>query len=128
MEVRLAADTVAIVGESPLWIEREQAVYWIDGQRPHLMRLRPTTGNVETCSLPFRPSCVVPCSDGRLLIGYKKGLGVYDFPTRANMPLSVAGVDLRTVGFNDGACDRQGRLWIGTRHRDAISPRERFIG
>jgi sugar lactone lactonase YvrE len=31
-------------------------------------------------------------------------------------------VALDVVSFNDGACDAAGRLWIGTRHRDASEP------
>ncbi len=118
-EIRPAANIAAIVGESPLWIAGAQSLYWIDGLRPHLMRLHAPSGAVETRILPYRPSCLAPMPDGKLLIGYKKGLGIFDFATGRNEVLPVDGVDLATVSFNDGACDRAGRLWIGTRHRDA---------
>lgn len=119
-EVRLAADIVAVLGESPLWIEAEQALYWIDGQRPHLMRL--ADGAVERRVLPYRPSCLVPLPDGRLLVGYKKGIGVFAFATGEASQLPLTGVDLGAVSLNDGKCDQAGRLWIGTRHRDASEP------
>jgi sugar lactone lactonase YvrE len=64
----------------------------------------------------------VPLASRGVLIGYKKGLGLFDFDTGETRPLAVPGVDLETVSFNDGKCDPAGRLWIGTRHRDAREP------
>ena len=118
----LAADITAIVGESPTWSAREQALYWIDGQQRRVMRLRAETGDVEMRELPFRPSCLVLQPERGVLIGYKKGLGRFDFDTGEAQALPVPGVDLETVSFNDGTCDPAGRLWIGTRHRDASQP------
>jgi sugar lactone lactonase YvrE len=116
------ADLVAIVGESPIWSPDEQALYWIDGLRPHLIRLDHNTGAVRVRALPYRPGCIARLPDGRLLIVYKKGLGAFDFESAVNTALPAAGVGLRDVSFNDGACDRRGRFWIGTRHREASAP------
>jgi sugar lactone lactonase YvrE len=117
------AEYVAIVGESPIWSPDEQALYWIDGLRPHLMRLDHGTGAVRIRALPYRPGCIARLPDGRLLIGYKKGIGAFDFESGANTVLPAGGVDFGDVSFNDGACDRRGRFWIGTRHREASAPK-----
>jgi sugar lactone lactonase YvrE len=86
------------------------------------MRLHEPTGEVQLRTLPYRPSCAVPRAEGGVLIGYKKGIGVFDFATGQGTPLPVPGVDLGEVSFNDGACDARGRFWIGTRHRQASEP------
>lgn len=118
--IRLASAARAIVGEAPLWSARDQALYWIDGQRRALFRLR--DGRTEQRDLPFRPSCLVPCATGGLVVGYKKGLGRFDFASGTAEQWPVDGVDFTEVSFNDGACDAAGRLWIGTRHMHASAP------
>lgn len=118
--IRVVSGVRAIVGEAPLWSAERRALYWIDGQRRLLLRLR--DGVTETRDLPYRPSCLAPLADGRLLVGYKKGIGTFDFDSGHARQLPLEGVDLGEVSFNDGACDRAGRLWIGTRHREARDP------
>lgn len=48
----------AIVGESPVWCAREQALYWVDitGQKIH--RFRPNNGSDDTFHLPQPVTCV----------------------------------------------------------------------
>jgi sugar lactone lactonase YvrE len=121
-QVELAADIVSIVGEAPTWSVREQALYWIDGQQHRIMRLQVPSRRVETRDLPYRPSCLALLPERGLLVGYKKGIGTFDFDTGAAASLPLTGISFDVVSFNDGACDAAGRLWIGTRHRDASEP------
>jgi len=115
--IRLASASRAIVAEAPIWCAEDQALYWIDGQRRVIFRLR--DGETRERELPFRPSCLARHAEGGFVIGYKKGLGRFDFDSGRDAPWPVAGVDFREVSFNDGACDAAGRLWIGTRHMHA---------
>jgi sugar lactone lactonase YvrE len=116
------SEIVAIVGEAPTWSVREQALYWIDGQQRQIMRLDWATRASETRGLPYRPSCLALLPEDGLLIGYKKGIGTFDFAAGTAHALPLRDVDLDIVSFNDGACDAAGHLWIGTRHRDASEP------
>lgn len=119
--IRILGDVTTIVGEAPLWSAAEQALYWIDGQRRQAMRLR--DGVTEIRELPYRPSCLAWLPEGRLLVGYKKGIGSLDFDSGAARQFALGPeVDLGEVGFNDGACDPAGRFWIGTRHAHASEP------
>jgi sugar lactone lactonase YvrE len=116
------ADLVAITGEAPIWSAQEQALYWIDGQQRQIMRLSMPARIAEVRRLPYRPSCLALLPERGLLIGYKKGIGTFDFATGEAVALPLHDVVLDIVSFNDGACDAAGRLWIGTRHRDASAP------
>ncbi len=115
-------DFTAVLGEGPTWSPREQALYWLDTMQRKIVRVAAPFVASETRDLPYRPSCLALLPDGQFLIAYKKGLGVFDFPSGRSTPLPVKGVDLDGVSFNDGACDRAGRLWIGTRHSYASEP------
>lgn len=119
-EARLLGEAAAVVGEAPLWSAAEQALYWLDTMQRRLFRLR--DGVTEQRDLPYRPSCLAPLEGTGLLVGYKKGIGLFDFESGRAVQLPIAGADLGEVSFNDGICDAAGRLWIGTRHREASAP------
>ncbi|WP_137180770.1 SMP-30/gluconolactonase/LRE family protein [Roseomonas sp. AR75] len=119
-EIRVASAVRATVGEAPLWSTTERALYWIDGHRRVVFRLR--DGVTEERELPFRPSCLVPDRQGGLVVGYKKGLGRFEFESGRAEQWPLSGVDFSDVSFNDAACDAAGRLWIGTRHAGGHAP------
>lgn len=111
-----------VVGESPIWCEREQRLYWIDPFEKKMLRARAPFSETEIRSLHYRPSSFAMLPNGGFLIAYKKGIGTYDFDSDTARPLPLTGIDFSVVSFNDGACDKAGRLWVGTRHRDASEP------
>ena len=105
----------AILGEGPLWVARDRALYWIDIHQELLIRYTPAFGRSEWRKLPARPTSLCAREDGSLLVSYKTGMGSIDFESGRTRELPVRGVDFTREAFNDSACDRRGRLWIGTR-------------
>ncbi|HEY4202723.1 MAG TPA: SMP-30/gluconolactonase/LRE family protein [Devosiaceae bacterium] len=120
--ISFVEDFRAELGEGLLWSPREQALYWLDTVEKKIIRTRPPFTTSEVRDLHYRPSSLALHADGGLLIAYKKGIGRYDFDTGTATSLPLSGVDFSVVSFNDGACDRAGNFWIGTRHRDASEP------
>jgi sugar lactone lactonase YvrE len=59
---------IDILGESPLWHEAEQALYWVDIRRPALRRLDYASGRVESWPMPDLVGSIAFCDDGRLLV------------------------------------------------------------
>ncbi len=111
-----------ILGESPLWDERTQALYWVDIRRPAIRRLRPASEQVETWSLPELVGCIALVDDGRLLVAMGDELSLFDpagggFEHLARLPQRIDG-----HRFNDGRCDRQGRFFVGTMHNVTRAP------
>ncbi|MHA6880307.1 SMP-30/gluconolactonase/LRE family protein [Ralstonia pseudosolanacearum] len=106
------------VGESPVWHPREQALYWTDIPGRTLWRWNPVTGHAEAWPLPEMAGCIAMLDDGWALA---METGVFRIPQlkaglpvpapRQLAPVQHARPDMR---FNDGRCDRQGRLWAGT--------------
>ena len=70
-----------ILGERPLWDEREQAFFWVNIRRPALRRLDPATGAVETRPMPGLVGSIAPAQPGRLLIALAERVAVYDSAT-----------------------------------------------
>ena len=115
-------DQTDILGESPLWDERAQALFWVDIRRPALRRLQAASGRVDSWALPALIGAIALVDDGRLLLALGDEVTLFDpgsgrFETLARLPQRIAG-----HRFNDGRCDRQGRFFIGTMHNLSRAP------
>lgn len=111
-----------VLGEGPMWSVREQSLYWIDIVSRQVLRLRPETGKVESRTLPYAPSAVIPRASGGLLLVTKKGMATLHFDRPELTSLPVALVDFSKEVFNDAKCDSRGRLWVGTRDLHVSQP------
>lgn len=110
------------LGEAPLWDGARGALYWVDCLARELLRATPTGRAIERWPLTGQPGCIVPRSDGRLLVAYRNGLGLFDPATGESSALTVCGVDFSRERFNDGKCDPRGRFWVGTMDRELRQP------
>lgn len=114
---------LATLGEGPMWSVAEQCLYWLDIVGRKIFRRDEASGAVEARALPYAPSAIFPHAEGGLLLVTKKGLALVDFESGELKSVPVPGIDFRQEIFNDGACDSQGRLWIGTRDMDRQAPK-----
>ena len=111
-DVRIAVDTGATIGESPIWSPCRQRLLWIDiiGQKLHAYD--PARGRNETTPVPDVVGALAEDPSGALTLGLGCDLarltpaGTVERFGRA--PHAAPG-----YRFNDGKYDRQGRLWIG---------------
>ena len=104
----------SITGESPVWCERTQRLYWVDVQQPALHRLNPTTGLDEAWIMPAWIGCLaLGAADGSVLVGLRTGAYRFDLTDGALTLVAPAPYDPRRFFLNDGKCDRSGRFWVG---------------
>ncbi|MBV8592342.1 MAG: SMP-30/gluconolactonase/LRE family protein, partial [Acetobacteraceae bacterium] len=113
-------DETDILGETPIWNEQEQALYWVDIRRPAIRRLSYPNDRIETWSMPDLVGSIAFAEDGRLLVALPDSICLYD-PTSGLTPIAKPP---RMPGhrFNDGRCDREGRFWVGTMHNITRAP------
>jgi sugar lactone lactonase YvrE len=112
----LVADTRCTVGESPVWDVRDQCLYWVDIEAATIHRLEPT-GGVRTWRLPEKAGCIAPHARGGWVAAMQATVrrvllhddGRVDDEILAHVTHAAA-----PMRFNDGRCDRQGRLWATT--------------
>ncbi|MBK0024425.1 SMP-30/gluconolactonase/LRE family protein [Ochrobactrum sp. S46] len=110
------------LGETPLWCDRQQALLWIDIEKPKLHSFHPATGAHSTSEVECDwLGSQALCEDGRRLIAKDLSLYLYDDLTdKWTLFVSLeAGLDNR---LNDGRVDAQGRLWIGTMDNQLYRP------
>lgn len=119
-EVSLAWPLAARLGEGPVWVERERALWFVDIEGRNLHRFVPGAGAGQSFAMPGRPSFVVPASDGSLVVGMELELHrVHDGALGA--PLAAIGGN-RHCRTNDATVDPRGRLWFGTMDLDQMAP------
>ncbi|MGE3346524.1 MAG: SMP-30/gluconolactonase/LRE family protein [Ramlibacter sp.] len=118
LAVELVVDARNAVGESPVWLEAEQALYWVDIPARALCRWHAATDAVTTWLAPEMLGCIARTGQaGQWLAALETGVFALQ-PTADGRLTSrrLAGVRHEQPGmrFNDGRCDRQGRFWAGT--------------
>ncbi|TVR07183.1 MAG: SMP-30/gluconolactonase/LRE family protein [Salinarimonadaceae bacterium] len=114
------------LGEGPFWSVRDNALFWVDVVGRLIFRYRPGAGAAETRQLPYAPSAILPFAKGGFLLVTKKGMALFDFDSGAVDSVPVPLVDFSQEVFNDAACDRMGRLWVGTRDKNLAEPKGRL--
>ena len=117
MHAELIVDARNAVGESPVWVAEENALYWVDIPVGGLQRWSADSGHVEAWKAPQMLACIARQSNGRWVAGMESGFfelhphndGSLDSELLAEV--NHARADMR---LNDGRCDRQGRFWAGS--------------
>lgn len=113
MQVRVAVECGAILGESPVWCDDIGRLAWVDIEGAALWIFDPQGGQAGRVALPDRPAAVVPGqAPGGLVLAMADGSILRHNPGR-DMSI-VAEVPLEEgVRLNDGRCDPMGRLVVG---------------
>lgn len=106
-------DCRAVLGEGPVWVVAEQALYWVDIKGFRIMR-RDAAGEVTQWPTPMRVGSVAPHADGGLIAGTEHGFARVDPASGRFDILADPEAERRTNRFNDGKVDRAGRFWAGT--------------
>jgi sugar lactone lactonase YvrE len=121
MRAELVFDARNAVGESPVWLASEQALYWVDIPARKLLRWQAASGRVDQWAAPEMVGCIAPQAQGGWLCAMETGL----FSMQAGEHGKLEGARAATVNhvlsnmrFNDGRCDRQGRFRAGTMFMD----------
>jgi sugar lactone lactonase YvrE len=116
MSVDILIDSKALLGEGPRWDAVDERLLWVDIKRGELHVWDGTSDTIEQLDAPL--SAVAPTSDGDVLLAHADRLALLSGATLARIPHSG---ELR---LNDGACDPQGRFWVGSMRFDETKQRD----
>ena len=114
-EVSRACDARAMLGEGPLWVARENAVYWVDIKGKALHRLTLSDDAHTSWSMPEMLGWVVERRDRPgFIAGFKSGFARLFLDPLHIEPICAPERHLPCSRMNDAAVDRHGRIWAGT--------------
>ncbi len=139
-----------VLGECPLWCERGQCLWWVDIRTPLLRRWVPATQVLTSWAMPDMIGAIALADDGRVLVALSSRLALFDphsgansdaerltLPTTAETVIVPHASAFETLiepnfsnldhRFNDGRCDAQGRLWIGSMNNLSRGPEGRLF-
>jgi sugar lactone lactonase YvrE len=104
----------AELGEGPVWVERDRALWFVDIKKQQIHRYDSATRGKRSFNAPEQVGFVLPAEGGGFVAGLQSGLHRFD-ETRGTFDLIVeVEPELPTNRLNDGVADPAGRLWFGT--------------
>lgn len=126
MNAELVIDARNAVGESPVWIASEQALYWVDIPAKNLHRYKAGEA-VQTWQASEQIGCIAPHAQGGFIAGMESGvfhLRLGEGGALQETLLVAIQHPVEGMRSNDGRCDRQGRFLIGTMLMNMASSRQ----
>jgi D-xylonolactonase len=104
----------AELGEGPVWVERDEALWFVDIKKQQIHRYDPATEARRSWDSPEQVGFILPADGGGFVAGLQSGLYRFD-ETSGRFDLIVeVEPTLPTNRLNDGVVDPAGRLWFGT--------------
>jgi sugar lactone lactonase YvrE len=104
----------AILGEGPVWVARERALWFVDIKGKRLHRFDPEAGRLRTWNAPAQPGWILPATDGGLVVGLQGGIHRFDPETGAFAMVAPVEADRPGNRLNDACTDPAGRIWLGS--------------
>ena len=110
----LMTDTKAILGEGSIWDHRRQLLYWVDIEKNSLYAYNPATGENTAYDVHQKIGTIVPETDHSVIVALRDGVYRYDLVSDTLQFIGKPSSLKPEERFNDGKCDPQGRLWVGS--------------
>jgi D-xylonolactonase len=104
----------AELGEGPVWVERDQALWFVDIKRQNIHRYDPADGSKRSWDAPEQVGFILPAEGGGFLAGLQSGLYGFDQTSGGFDLIAEVEQDKPTNRLNDGVVDPEGRVWFGT--------------
>jgi sugar lactone lactonase YvrE len=104
----------APLGEGPVWVERDQALWFVDIKGHQIHRYDPASGATRSWNAPGQVGFIHPQEGGGFVAGLQTGLSHFDERDGSFTHICAPEPDLPTNRLNDATVDPQGRLWFGS--------------
>jgi len=113
-EVSLAFEIPAQLGEGAIWDSSAKVLYWVDILGMKLNRFDTETSRNDVFELPSRVGTVVPQTDSTVVVALEDGIYIKNLKSNNLLLLSDVEKEITGNRFNDGKCDPNGNLWVGS--------------
>lgn len=114
VRVERVGPTRDLLGESPLWDERQQALYWIDSRARRVQRWHPSNDALRHWDLPQDPGAIALADGASLVLTLEDGFYMLDLASGRTSALAAVQHPAPSMRMNDGRTDRAGRFLCGS--------------
>ncbi|GAB5399522.1 MAG: SMP-30/gluconolactonase/LRE family protein [Aureisphaera sp.] len=112
----------AELGEGAYWNHKTQEFYWVDILGKQLHIYNPKTKRNRSFPTPSLIGTVVPKNDSMAVVALEDGIYTMNTHDGSLAVLSEVEKDMDINRFNDGKCDPNGNLWVGSMHLEQTQP------
>lgn len=116
MNLELFNNTKCIVGEGPVWDDKNNRLLFLDIRGQFIIGVDYSTGKTEQIDLPQRIGCFALAENGDILAGLTDG--VYRIDKSGSLTLAHQPVKIKGDRFNDGKAGPDGAFYLGTSAAD----------
>jgi sugar lactone lactonase YvrE len=113
MDIQTIVACGNLVGESPVWCNRTNSLYWVDIAGKRIFRWSEDDNSVTVWSPPEMPTSIGLRSDGGAILGLKRRLVLWDFAA-SYRTLAIPEPDADGNRLNEGKVGPDGHYWVGT--------------
>ena len=113
-DLKLEWKIAAELGEGPVWVERESAIYWVDIIKHHVHRLSLADGTKKSWTFNTEVTSLAERAQGGFAATVRNGFAFIDFASSSYEPIVLPEADMPGNRFNDGKVDAHGRFWSGS--------------
>lgn len=104
----------ATLGEGPVWVARDAALWFVDIKGQRLHRFDPELEVHRSWEAPAQVGWVLPTDDGLFAVGLQSGVHRFDPASGAFTLLHAPEAHLPGNRLNDATVDPAGGLWFGS--------------
>ncbi len=117
LSIRFVTPDRDLLGESPLWDAREQALYWVDTRRRRVQRWSERDPEGQALShwpTPSDVGSIALAQPGALVLALEDGFASLNLASGEVRPLAGVRHPKPAMRLNDGRTDREGRFLAGS--------------
>jgi len=110
------------LGEGAFWNYETDELFWVDIEGAKLHIYDPVTKTNRSLPTPSRIGTVVPQTDSTSVVALEDGIYLMNTHSGAIEIISEVEKEMTINRFNDGKCDPNGNLWVGSMHLEQTAP------
>ena len=114
MKAEILYRSQCILGEGPIWHAQRKCCFWVDVEKGILYEYNWLKKITKFWSFDYKLSLVIQGRNNHLILGLNGGIARFDLESENLEWLLDIETEIADNRCNDGSCDSQGRLWIGT--------------
>ena len=102
------------LGESPYWHQSSKSFFWVDINKGILYSYKISSKKIKRYQFNHKLSLVTEAHDGKLILALDLRIASFDLFSEKIEWITELKNEKLVDRFNDGKCDLNGNLWIGT--------------
>ncbi len=114
MKAKILYPAQCLLGEGPLWHAERNSFFWVDIERGILFEYPWISKEIRTWKFEYRLTMACISSADSLILGLNTGIARFNLSDEKLEWLLDLEPGIKENRCNDGKCDAQGRLWLGT--------------